>query len=40
MLIAIVAPRIGFGLTRIGFGLICCALILHLRPDAVPGGGL
>lgn len=26
MLVAFVAPRIGFG-------LICCALILHLRPD-------
>jgi uncharacterized membrane protein len=29
MLAALVAPRIGFG-------LICCALILHLRPE-VPG---
>lgn len=26
MLVAFIAPRIGFG-------LICCALILHLRPD-------
>lgn len=26
MLVALVAPRVGFG-------LICCALILHLRPD-------
>jgi uncharacterized membrane protein len=30
MLVAFVAPRIGFG-------LICCGLILHLRPE-VPGG--
>lgn len=30
MLVAFVAPRIGFG-------LICCALILHLRPEAAPG---
>jgi len=29
MLVAFVAPRVGFG-------LICCALILHLRPEA-PG---
>jgi uncharacterized membrane protein len=29
MLVALVAPRLGFG-------LICCALILHLRPEA-PG---
>jgi uncharacterized membrane protein len=27
MLVALVAPRLGFG-------LICCALILHLRPEA------
>jgi len=26
MLVALVAPRVGFG-------LICCALLLHLRPD-------
>jgi len=30
MLVALVAPRIAFG-------LICGALILHLRPDAAPG---
>jgi uncharacterized membrane protein len=30
MLVAFVAPRIAFG-------LICAALILHLRPDAAPG---
>jgi hypothetical protein len=30
MLIAFIAPRVGFG-------LICGGLILHLRPD-VPGG--
>ena len=30
MLVAFVAPRIGFG-------LICAALILHLRPEAAPG---
>jgi len=29
MLVALVAPRVGFG-------LICCALILHLRPGASP----
>jgi uncharacterized membrane protein len=33
MLVAIVAPRIGFA-------LICGALILHLRPEAVLGSGL
>jgi uncharacterized membrane protein len=33
MLVAFVAPRIGFG-------LICCALILHLRPEAAPGSRL
>lgn len=31
MLVAIVAPRVGFG-------LICGGLILHLRPEAVPDG--
>jgi uncharacterized membrane protein len=30
MLVALVAPRVGFG-------LICGALILHLRPEAPPG---
>src|SRR5262245_14332313 len=30
MLVALIAPRLAFG-------LICCALILHLRPDAAPG---
>ena len=29
MLVAFVAPRLAFG-------LICCALILHLRPEAAP----
>jgi uncharacterized membrane protein len=33
MLVAFVAPRVGFG-------LICAALIFHLRPDAAPGRGL
>jgi hypothetical protein len=33
MLVALVAPRLGFG-------LICAALTLHLRPDAAPGSGL
>ena len=33
ILVAFVAPRFGFG-------LICGALILHLRPEAAPGGGL
>src|SRR5256884_2480289 len=33
MLVAFVAPRVGFG-------LVCAALILHLRPEAAPGGRL
>jgi len=33
MLLALVAPRLGFG-------LICGALILHLQPEAAPGSGL
>jgi uncharacterized membrane protein len=33
MLVAFVAPRLGFS-------LICGALILHLRPEAAPGSGL
>src|SRR5436190_10072250 len=33
MLVAFVVPRIGFG-------LICVALILHLRPEAPPGSRL
>jgi hypothetical protein len=33
MLLALVAPRFGFG-------LICFALILHLQPEAAPGSGL
>jgi uncharacterized membrane protein len=33
MLVALVAPRLGFG-------LICGALVLHLRPEAAPGSGL
>ena len=31
MLVALVAPRLAFG-------LICGALILHLRPEAAPAG--
>ena len=31
MLVALLVPRLGFG-------LICAALIPHLRPDAMPGG--
>jgi uncharacterized membrane protein len=33
MLVALIAPRLGFG-------LICAALVLHLRPDAAPGSRL
>jgi len=33
MLVALVAPRLGFG-------LICGALILHLQPEAAPGSGM
>lgn len=33
MLVAFIAPRLGFG-------LICAALILHLRPEAAPGTGV
>lgn len=33
MLVALVAPRLAFG-------LICGALILHLQPEAAPGSGL
>jgi hypothetical protein len=33
MLVAIVAPRVGFG-------LICGGLVLHLRPEAAPGSRL
>ena len=33
MLLSFVAPRIGFS-------LICCGLILHLRPEAAPGNWL
>jgi uncharacterized membrane protein len=33
MLVVLVAPRVGFG-------LICAALILHLRPEAAPGSRL
>lgn len=33
MLVAFVAPRIGFG-------LICAALLLHLRPEVAPGSDL
>jgi hypothetical protein len=32
------AMVVAFAAPRIGFGLICCALILHLRPEAAPGG--
>jgi len=31
MLVALAAPRLGFG-------LVCAALILHLRPEVTPGG--
>jgi hypothetical protein len=33
MLVAFVVPRLGFS-------LICAALVLHLRPEAAPGSGL
>jgi uncharacterized membrane protein len=33
MLLALVAPRLAFG-------LICAALVLHLQPEAAPGTGL
>jgi uncharacterized membrane protein len=32
-----VSMLVSFFAPRIGFGLICCALILHLRPEAAPG---
>jgi uncharacterized membrane protein len=31
------ATAVAFVAPRIAFGLICCALILHLRPEAAPG---
>lgn len=31
------ATLVAFAAPRIGFGLICCALLLHLRPEAAPG---
>jgi uncharacterized membrane protein len=34
------ALLVAFAVPRLAFGLICAALILHLRPDAAPGGGL
>ena len=33
----IAAMLVAFAWPRAGFGLICCALILHLRPEAAPG---
>lgn len=35
--IFIAAMLVAFAAPRIGFGLICAALILHLRPEARPG---
>src|SRR3954466_11602583 len=34
------AMLVGFIAPRMAFGLICCALILHLRPEAAPGNRL
>jgi uncharacterized membrane protein len=34
------AMLVAFAAPRLGFGLICAALILHLRPDAAPGSEL
>ena len=31
------ATLVAFAAPRVAFGLICCALILHLRPEAAPG---
>jgi hypothetical protein len=30
------AVVVAFAVPRVAFGLICCALILHLRPEAAP----
>jgi uncharacterized membrane protein len=35
----ITALLVAFMAPRVGFGLICAALILHLRPEAAPGTG-
>jgi len=34
------AMLVAFAAPRLGFGLICAALIFHLRPDAAPGSEL
>ncbi|HZY72551.1 MAG TPA: hypothetical protein VFE22_05545 [Edaphobacter sp.] len=34
------ALLVAFAAPRVAFGLICCALILHLRPEAAPGNWL
>jgi uncharacterized membrane protein len=34
------AMLVAFAAPRVAFGLICCALILHLRPEAAPGNWL
>ena len=34
------AMLLAFASPRLAFGLICGALLLHLRPDAAPGAGL
>lgn len=35
-----IAMLVAFAAPRLGFALICGALILHLRPEAAPGSGL
>lgn len=35
-----IAMLVAFSAPRLGFGLICAALIFHLRPDAAPGSEL
>jgi TMEM175 potassium channel family protein len=35
-----IAMLVAFVVPRLGLGLICGALILHLRPEAAPGSGL
>jgi hypothetical protein len=34
------AMLVAFAAPRIAFSLICCALILHLRPESAPGNWL
>ena len=36
----VTATVVAFLAPRIAFGLICCALLLHLRPEAAPGDRL